>query len=360
MKCIGCQNKLEHNNYVRCNACNSCYCFACLNIDQSIDMDPANLANLKCPSCMNKNVNSSRRRHDNDSPLAVNQSFSFICTPGKKLERSISETAPVPISLADISTLLDQKLSPNSSNMKDLRAALYDDVKSLVLTELKSAIQEFKTDFIKTTDYIVAEVEDLKKQIKNKDQLITEITLKQSDLEKETINLKLRLTNMEKISRANNIEIQAVPERNNEDVYKIFKSICLTIGLQIPDADIHSCRRVAKMDPKSSRPRNLLVTLSFSRLRDNVISAVSRFNKQHLNNKLNSIHAGIDGESRRIYINEHLSTELKHLFSAVRKFAKDNDCDFVWVKYGQIYIRKNTTSKATRIIDMNFLNNLKL
>lgn len=360
MNCIGCGHVLERDNYVKCNACHSCYCFSCLNIDTKITTDPSKLLSLKCPSCMN--TNPSRRRRGNNSPLELNQGFSLTLTPTKSTTTdNMSHTEPpqLSFSLADISALLDQKLAPDSNNMRSLRTALYEDVKSLVSTELNSAIQSLKDDFSKTTDFIMAEVVELKKEIQDKDQLISSLTHEHVRLEKETLVLRSRLNILEKISRGNNIEIQAVPEVNNEDVNMIVASICKSLHVQTSEADIQSCRRVAKMDPKSSRPRNILVTLSSLRLRDIMLSAYTRFNKANPNDKLNSRHANIQGESRRIYLCEHLSAESKQLHSAVRKFAKENNCEFVWIKFGQIYIRKNVTSKAIRITDINFLKNLK-
>ncbi|KAL4718780.1 hypothetical protein ACJJTC_014218 [Scirpophaga incertulas] len=47
------------------------------------------------------------------------------------------------------------------------------------------------------------------------------------------------------------------------------------------------------------------------------------------------------GESHHIYVAEHLDPETKQLFAAARKFKRDKNYAYCWVKYGKIYLRKN-------------------
>ncbi|VVD06018.1 unnamed protein product [Leptidea sinapis] len=91
----------------------------------------------------------------------------------------------------------------------------------------------------------------------------------------------------EKISRDNNLEVQNVPEKKNENVQAIFLTLCKELQINLDDNDIRACRRVAKINASSNRPRNILITLV------TVLSAVHRFNKSHTQNKLNTTHMGI-------------------------------------------------------------------
>lgn len=137
------------------------------------------------------------------------------------------------------------------------------------------------------------------------------------------------------------MEIQAVPETRNENVLQLFRNLCKTINLQIDDNMVHSCRRVAKFVASSSRPRNILVTLSSSRVRDEVLSACLRYNKQHKELPLNTTSLGLPLERGPIYVNEHLSPDCKALHAATRAAAKNKKYKYVWVRYGRIYVRKD-------------------
>ncbi|KAL0850103.1 hypothetical protein ABMA28_011986 [Loxostege sticticalis] len=61
----------------------------------------------------------------------------------------------------------------------------------------------------------------------------------------------------------------------------IVRKICDTINVPVHDVDICSVRRIAKFNPDSSRPRNILLTLPSERQRDIILSAYKRYNKHH-------------------------------------------------------------------------------
>ncbi|XP_063827545.1 mutS protein homolog 5-like [Ostrinia nubilalis] len=180
-------------------------------------------------------------------------------------------------------------------------------------------VNELKEEFTKTTDFIMEEVKSLKSTIAQKDTVIKSLQSEQTVLKDELHKIRNRVSVMEKLSRDRNVELQAVPENRNENVVSMVKSLCETIELPISDSDIHACRRVAKMDTTSKRPRNIVVTLTSPRLRDSLISAVHRYNKEHSDKKLNTNHIGIKDVCHQIYVSEHLSPECKQLYAAARR-----------------------------------------
>lgn len=358
MECGGCKSTLVKNKYMKCNTCKYTFCFTCLNVDSKDISDSDVVASLKCPSC----ANVTRRRYDDKSPARAGRADAILQKTTLRLQgnhASTSTTVPTLPTLAEISALLDQKLSPASPAMQDLRAALREDVKAMIATEMSKAINEVKDDFTKTTDFIMTEVNDTKAKINEKNRIIEELQSDHSKMNLEILNLNKRISSLEKISRGLNIELQALPESRNENVLVLFKNICNAISCPITDTDIRACRRVAKLNVSSTRPRNVIVTLASSRLRDNLLSAAHRYNKSHPKNLLSSLHAGIEGDNNRIYLSEHLSLETKKLHFAARDFAKLNGYKFVWVKYGQIYVRKDPSTDAIRIKDEDFLKTLK-
>ncbi|XP_026315834.1 uncharacterized protein LOC113227170 [Hyposmocoma kahamanoa] len=169
-----------------------------------------------------------------------------------------------------------------------------------------------------------------------------------STLKAEINSFKRRIESIEKMSRSSNVEIQAVPEKRSENVLTIVKNLYTTVNLPMSDCDIIACRRVAKMSTSSNRPRNILVTLPSVRHRDNLISSVKRYNKTHSNDQLNSEHVGVPGEKSNIYVAEHLSAETKELHAATRQAARGK-YKYVWVKFGNIYVRKDDSSPVILI-----------
>ncbi|XP_063835600.1 uncharacterized protein LOC135084792 [Ostrinia nubilalis] len=258
-----------------------------------------------------------------------------------------------------ISALLDQKLQAYLAVFTDnFRETVKTDVHNLVQAEMDSKMQKLKEDFTVTTDFICEGQSSLKHEIDNKVRIIKDLEAKNSQLQTQLNSLNNRLASIEKMSRNQNIEIQAVPESRNENPSAIFQNLCKAINLQMTDDKIHSCRRVAKLNPSSDRPRNILVTLVNPRLRDEVLSACHRYNKQHKNEPLDTTHLGLPTERHRIYITEHLSPDCKALHAAARKAAREKNYKYVWVKYGRVYMRKEDTAACVHVKSTDTLDKL--
>lgn len=378
MICLGCRQALKANKYLKCNTCSSELCFTCLGLTKEKYklLTDEQIKSLNCPCCVNINIGP-RRRNNNES---VNRSAADRAISPREADKSLSVSDQAfeagdaadasadsaysnlmkeAVTMESISKLFDLKMSPDSSIMKNMRAALYKDIENIVQIHVDQAIGNLKAEFSSTTDFLAAGQSSLRKEIEKRDAEIKEL---QSDLVKSQsslLKLQSRVAIIEKISRDMNIEIHEVPESKNEDLTALFKSLCDCLQVSIPEGEVRACRRVAKMDASSKRPRNILVTLSSQRLRDLFLSSVTRYNKSHPKDKLASTHIGLVGETRRIYVAEHLSPEVKEVHSATRRFCKENNFKYVWVRFGQIYVRKNDESPAILIKNIDFLSKIK-
>lgn len=153
--------------------------------------------------------------------------------------------------------------------------------------------------------------------------------------------------------------MQVVPEHKNENVVAILKKLLDLIKLPMDDEKITACRRVAKINTASNRPRNIVVSFVTPRVRDTVLSAYHRYAKSRPGRGVTSEDLGISGEARRIFVTEHLSPEQKTLHAATRQTAKERSYKYVWIKYGKVYVRKDDSTGALLIKDINSLNKLK-
>lgn len=208
--------------------------------------------------------------------------------------------------------------------------------------QIKNELQALQTSF----NYLSSEYDDLKKESHDQKQIINELKNENLALNKRVLDISSKLISMEQLSRSCNVEFQGVPEKKQENPVEIVKKICeVTSGQPLPDESIISCRRVAKLNPASTRPRSILVTLPSPRHRDSVLSSVYRFNRNNSTEKLNSHSIGLSGEKSQIYAVEHLPLEVRALQAEARRLAKEKQYKFVWVRFGKIYVRKNETSK---------------
>lgn len=139
-------------------------------------------------------------------------------------------------------------------------------------------------------------------------------------------------------ARSCNVEIANLPEKRGENILAVVENICNNIKFNIKPHDINSVHRVPHSDNKASRPKNIILKLRSTMLRDNFLAA-SRITKGITTETL-----GISGPPMRIYFNEHLTLRNKIIFREAREAAKKNGYRYVWPKHGAILVRANDSS----------------
>ena len=348
MKCLTCQKTIQFSDWLRCLQCKSTHHHLCQNITSADFREHGRDLKLtwKCLGC----TNVTRRRRTDETPIRVaNQAgsgekeshdlpeISPPCSPSR-VDNSSPDRYNLKMGYEDFSKLLDSRLLSFETS-----------ITNKIKIEFNLAVEALKAEFTQTTDFLAAEQRDLKCDVENANAHIKSLEFENVRLSNELKEIVLRLRDMEKVSRSCNVEIQAVPETKQEDLCNILKQLCVTIANPIMEKDISSIRRVARRDSSSLRPRNVLVTFSSQRVRDDLIAAFKSYNKNHRPNQLNSNDLNIAGPKSNIYVVEHLSPELKKLHAATRKAASAGSYKYVWVKNGRIYVRKADDSSHIQI-----------
>lgn len=363
MICNGCKGTIEDSDKLKCRLCHGLYHYQCLNMkrNQYLSLSKEYLATWTCCICKNvtrrkgSNIDTPVRASPNHtSEITMNMSFETIDNvQSTQLAPSIDKTC---VTMDKISELLDQKFNSLMSQfMQDFRLAIKEDIRVMVKCEVEAALGTLKVEMLNDSNIMQGEQSSIKNDLELKTKTIQHLEDENSRLQQELVTISQRLTIMDKLSRSCNIEIQAVPESSKENVIDIFKKLCEVLSLNITDENIHACRRVAKSNPASNRPRNLLVTLSSPRLRDIILSAVYRYNRAHRDCRLNSRDLGISVDIKPIYVAEHLSLDQKSLHAATRKLAKEHGYKYTWVRFGNIYVRKDDSAGAIHIKNTDFL-----
>lgn len=365
MNCVVCKQTIIAGGYLQCYQCCLIYHYQCLKMGdgQFAALSEQCRSTWLCLSCNNVtrrtrvNLNNTVcQAQISSSEESMNMSLDNISPP------QITHTATnamTQVSMENISSLLDQKLNASMSILMDkFRSILTEEVKKHVQAEIESVVKKLQDEFSETTDHICADQSDLKFEMKNNIKIIKDLETENLRLKKDINSLDARLSSIEKMSRSQNLEIQAVPESKNENVMNMFLTLCKTVNTQINNEHIISSRRVAKLDASKDRPRNILITLSNSRLRDQVISACRRYNKSHKDDQLNSAHLGLTSNICKVYVCEHVSPECKKLHAATRLKAKELNYKYVWVKYGRVYVRRADRDDHIHIKNLEFLNKL--
>lgn len=205
--------------------------------------------------------------------------------------------------------------------------------KSLVFTNAK--YEEIKSS-----------VEDLGKERRNILNLI-------DDLERKILDMQVS-------TRSSTIEIRNLlpAEKNVPPSPSLIVDTCKALNIDILPSDV---RDVYSIPNKEGDKRSLIAEFQTVALKNNVLAAVRKFNKNRdKSEKLNSGHLGFSGTRTPIYISDRLSGTTRKLFFESRAFANANGFKFCWTANGKVLLRKEEGLKSIIIKSKHCLEKLGL
>ncbi|CAK1596675.1 unnamed protein product [Parnassius mnemosyne] len=351
-----CNEAKDDEDCMCCAKCKHGYHRACLKSTGQFSTNTESTTEWMCPAC------TSRRPKGNSENTPVRNKNTLVGSEQNVTKRSTKRVAVSSLNTEKSSQLNDIREMVSETvraEMKEMLTQMRTSIKSVLNSELK-VIREEITDMKNSINFINSQYEDfLKEHCAN---LTAVKDLKENNTKLEaTINaLNTRVNELEQRTRYNNLELQCVPERKNENLIKIVEQLGSVIGLDITSDKIANVTRVAKVNRQSTRPRSVIVQFNSPLTRDSVMAAVIKYNKSNPRDKLNTSHIGIglSEEKQPIYIMEHLSPGNKALHAAARLKAKEKDYKYVWVRNGRILIRKDDNSDYKVVKNMDFLSNL--
>lgn len=338
---------------VKCQSCNTFHHILCL---QPTNTKEAALiksnSNWKCPMCSI----SSRCCKEDDTPIQPHTNKNItkrskkrvaLSSPPHSIESALTTNDIREIIREELKKVMQESLSELNKNMC---ALLNSELK-----DLKNELQSIKDSMT----FMNSQYEDVMRDFKSISATVEEVKLQNHKLHTTVHDLSHQIHILEQNARASNIEIQCIPESRNENIVNIVKQLGNAIGINIKEENISHCTRIAKKNRESTRPRSIIVQLNSPLSRDNILAAVTKFNRgKDKPNKLNTSHLGYKGESKPVYVNEHLSAYNKELHAATRIKAREKGYLYTWIRNGRIFVRKNANSEYRLIKDYESLKNL--
>lgn len=344
-----CSLELKDNKYKLCSKCGKAHHFSCLTwegdyvtMEQSSDwIGPC------CVRCI-------RAADEQDTPARTNPNATVRASKRQALSSPPVNTEG-PVTLSEVRNIMEDVIQ---KHMSDLMVQMNINMRSILDSELKiyrNEINEVKqTVIFMNSEFEAAKEEKAIYQEATKN--LQENNIKLSETVKV---LETRINNLEQSSRNNNIEVQCLPEKKSENLMTLFRALCDVVKSDIDENQINRITRIAKLNPKSERPRSIVVEFSSTRTRDAFLAATINYNKKNPGQKLNASHFGISGSMAPVYVTEHLSAANKALHSAARLAAKDKGFKYVWVRGGRIFMRKSEGSGFILIKDFETLSKLE-
>ena len=152
-------------------------------------------------------------------------------------------------------------------------------------------------------------------------------------------SISRRLQRLEEVNWHHELAVTGLPDFPNTDTMEVISSIATAINVPFANADVAAATCI---DSKKSKSKTLIVRFTSAIIRD------SWLNKKRTKKDLKAIEVFPNWPETMIYINERSSAEERRIFMEAKQFAKIHNFKYVWMRRGITYVRKDSTSKATR------------
>ncbi|XP_075232931.1 uncharacterized protein LOC142331127 isoform X4 [Lycorma delicatula] len=158
-------------------------------------------------------------------------------------------------------------------------------------------------------------------------------------LRREVNDLRTTLEDMLQFNRNRNVQINDLPEREDEDVPTLIGKLSNLLRIPIMKSDIQAVHRIRGVP---GRIRPLVIQFSNRQLRDAIMEASRRV-------RLTSCDFYPDIPRKPIYINEHLTRYYKKLLYETKRNAIDRGYKYCWFRNGKLFVRRDDQTPAIRV-----------
>ncbi|KAG7295766.1 hypothetical protein JYU34_020817 [Plutella xylostella] len=173
----------------------------------------------------------------------------------------------------------------------------------------------------------------------------------------QVLELRQVLADKEQRHFLKDVEITGLTESNGENLTQVVNVLSNKLGVQLDPRDVDDVRRVGARGGGGGgsggsggagagameRPRPVVLTFTRRAPRDQLLRAAK------VRRGLTTDMLELAGNSRRVYVNEHLTRENRVLFSKARALGAELKFKYVWTSNGNIFMRRSETSSVLRV-----------
>ena len=242
-----------------------------------------------------------------------------------------------------IETMISKATKPLEERIKKL------ELEAVQLRESQNFISKKHDDLTENCD-------SLKRSNKLQTKDLRQLTKTTDTLQKSKVEDQLRIDEIEQYNRRQNLELQGVPVRKDEDVTQITLDLISKLDVDIKEEDISIAHRLPVKQrygrtrlTKSVNHPTIIVRLVSRQIRNEIFD--KRFNAKMIED------FPVEG-MEKLFINENLTQRRKRLFWLSKQKAKELEYKYFWTQNGQIFVRKNEESEKVLIRTENDLDQL--
>ena len=213
---------------------------------------------------------------------------------------------------------------------------LEERIKKLELEAVQ--LRESQNFIPKKHDDLTEDCDSLKQSNKLQTKDLRQSTKTTDTLQKSKFEDQLKIDEIEQYNKRQNLELQGIPVRKDEDVTQITLDLTSKLDVDIKEEDISIAHRLPVKQRYSqtrlNKPVNhptIIVQLVSRQMRNQIYD--KRFNAKMIEDFL------VEG-MEKLFINENLTQRRKHLFWLSKQKATKLEYKYFWIHNGQILFGK--------------------
>lgn len=263
----------------------------------------------------------------------------WFCVPCKaKREKRRSTMTAQTLGAASFSNAS----TPLSVVARSSRNSNKDDSSSEIIEKLNKSLS--------IQEKIQKDIADLKVQLDDYRKIVDQLTDENTELRNENDKLNVRIDLLEyKMETRNqqqinkNLLISGICTNDNENLVDIVTDIATTVKAVCNKDDIKKLYRSNETASNSGMPPQIVVEFFEKSVRDELLA------KKKGHNLNTGALASYSGDARPIYIGEMLTGYRQFVFKRARDLKRENIVKYAWVKDGEVFVRKDDTSRIIKI-----------
>lgn len=218
-----------------------------------------------------------------------------------------------------------------------------DDIKNL--REKCEHIERSQEFLSQKYDKVIESIQESKKKIQANSSKIDRQTESTSYLEANVDEIYTILDELQQYSRRDCLEIQGVPQIENEDLEQLVIEVCDLIGAKVTRDDISIAHRLP--DTRKTKDR-MIVKFLRRKKKEEVYKCRKQLQKKSIKDlpSIESQPSRSKKSTGKIHINESLTAYRRNLLWKVNEFKKENNFKFLWTNSGKIFLRQNESSEV--------------
>lgn len=334
------------------NVC-CCWCSTLISSHQ-IQFSSHLVAGSMIKTVMTKrNERNKPKRQLSDSPngaVATGSTAKQHCGDPDSLGGETDSDVEEELSLKDLYRLIKREIAKANDDMKTRLNGMASEINDSV-SQLKADVESIKL----SQEFLSGEFDRLKADITNNKSTIASLTKNVTSIngicttnEKHIEELNYELNSLRQTTMEGHLLICNVIRTTDEKLEDVFNNILTQLNVQCRPEDVQGIARLSSSNKGGLQP--ILVRFSNSGIKERIIRAAR-------DNPISCDTIGL-GVKQRIYFNHRLTNANRFLLNEARKFKRIHNFKFVWYSNGEIFLRKDETSKAIRVSDVSVLSSI--